>query len=51
MHHANVHHDVWDPDAMAAGQQDPSFEILHAGLEGHLAMCSLACRTDRGNIV
>jgi hypothetical protein len=37
MHHADVDKDVRSPVVVADRQQDPSFEILHAGLKAHLA--------------
>ena len=37
MHHADVDKDVRGPVGVAARQQDPSFEILHAGLKAHPA--------------
>jgi len=35
MHHADVNKNVRGPVVVAARQQNPSFEILHAGLKAH----------------
>ena len=37
MYNANLGHSVGDPGVAAAGEQDSTFKILHAGLKAHLA--------------